>query len=190
MRVLIAVDCSEVSAEVLAAAAQLLSPADEIHIVRVVDPSEERETVSFGSGPMAVSPREMGTASGASYHSGLVHHVPAETGVQATERVHAERLYDLERLARAVLPADFNWRADVVTGKNVAETIVQTAVEIEANGIAMGTRGRGGVRHALLGSVAEDVIRTASVPVLVVREGTHVPRRNGAVLELVPPISC
>ena len=123
-------------------------------------------------------------------HTGSVLHVPAETAIQATERVRAERLHDLERLARAVLPADFNWQAAVVTGTNVAESILQTAVEIEANGIAMGTRGRGGVRHALLGSVAEAVIRHATVPVLVVREGTHVPRREGAPVELLPPISC
>jgi nucleotide-binding universal stress UspA family protein len=189
MRVLIAVDCSPVSAEVLAAVAQLLTSSDEIHVLRVLDPAEEHETVSRGSGPVQVVRRDVGTASGGSVPSGMLQHLAAETAGQATERVHAERLSELERLARAVLPADFNWHANVVTGKDVAETIVHTAVALEANGIAMGTRGRGGVRHALLGSVAEAVIRTALVPVLVVREGTHVPRREGAV-ELLPPISC
>lgn len=35
--------------------------------------------------------------------------------------------------------------------------------------IVMGTHGRSGFAHALLGSVAERVVRTASVPVMVVR---------------------
>ena len=125
MRVLVAVDCSEVSAEVLAAAAQLLSASDEIRIVRVVDPSEEHERLP-GQGPDAGRNREVGTPSGGTVHTGSVLHVPAETAIQATERVRAERLHDLERLARAMLPADFNWQAAVVTGTNVAESILQT----------------------------------------------------------------
>ena len=35
--------------------------------------------------------------------------------------------------------------------------------------IVMGTHGRGGVAHALMGSVAEKVVRTAPCPVLTVR---------------------
>jgi nucleotide-binding universal stress UspA family protein len=35
--------------------------------------------------------------------------------------------------------------------------------------IVMGTHGRRGVKHLLLGSVAERVVRTASCPVLTVR---------------------
>jgi nucleotide-binding universal stress UspA family protein len=51
-----------------------------------------------------------------------------------------------------------------------ARTIVEYA---DANGfdlIVMGTHGRGGVAHLLLGSVAERVVRTAFCPVLTVRE--------------------
>jgi nucleotide-binding universal stress UspA family protein len=35
--------------------------------------------------------------------------------------------------------------------------------------IVMGTHGRGGVAHALMGSVAEKVVRSAACPVLTVR---------------------
>ena len=35
--------------------------------------------------------------------------------------------------------------------------------------IVMGTHGRGGVAHALMGSVAEKVVRTAPCPVLTIR---------------------
>ena len=43
-----------------------------------------------------------------------------------------------------------------------------------ADTIAIGTHGRSGLSRALLGSVAEALIRTSSVPVLVVRDGMRV----------------
>lgn len=42
------------------------------------------------------------------------------------------------------------------------------ARQLEADLVVMGTHGRKGVARALLGSVAEKVVRTASVPVLTV----------------------
>jgi nucleotide-binding universal stress UspA family protein len=48
--------------------------------------------------------------------------------------------------------------------------IVELAREKRADLIAMGTHGRRGISHLLLGSVAEHVVRTAQCPVLTVRE--------------------
>jgi universal stress protein A len=50
-----------------------------------------------------------------------------------------------------------------------ALTIVEHAARGRADLIVMGTHGRTGVSHLLLGSVAEHVVRTATCPVLVVR---------------------
>lgn len=50
-----------------------------------------------------------------------------------------------------------------------AEDIVKAADREHVNLIVMGTHGWTGVRHLLLGSVAEKVLRTATCPVLVVR---------------------
>jgi nucleotide-binding universal stress UspA family protein len=47
--------------------------------------------------------------------------------------------------------------------------ILACAEEAEANLIVMGTHGRKGVSHAVLGSVAERVVREAKCPVLIVR---------------------
>jgi nucleotide-binding universal stress UspA family protein len=47
-------------------------------------------------------------------------------------------------------------------------TILDTAEEVEAGMIVMGTHGRHGLPRALLGSVAEKVVRTAHCPVLTV----------------------
>jgi len=50
-------------------------------------------------------------------------------------------------------------------------TIVDAAVELDCQMIIMGTHGRSGLAHLLLGSVAEYVVRHSKVPVLTVR--TH-----------------
>jgi len=56
----------------------------------------------------------------------------------------------------------------LVRGISAAETITESAKELECDLVVMGTHGRRGLRHLLLGSVAEHVVRTASVPVLTV----------------------
>jgi nucleotide-binding universal stress UspA family protein len=50
-----------------------------------------------------------------------------------------------------------------------ARDIVDLAGSANFDLIVMGTHGRGGISHALLGSVAEKVVRRASCPVLTVR---------------------
>ena len=57
------------------------------------------------------------------------------------------------------------------------EAIVHLAEEIDADLIVMGSRGFGGLRRALLGNIADSVVRHAHCPVLVVRptEGVSSP---------------
>lgn len=49
-----------------------------------------------------------------------------------------------------------------------ATAIVYRAKETQCNLIVMGTHGRTGFKHVLIGSVAENVVRTAACPVLTV----------------------
>jgi nucleotide-binding universal stress UspA family protein len=66
------------------------------------------------------------------------------------------------------------------TGGTVAEAhlrlgrpddqIIKVGEEVDAGLIVMGSKGHGGVRRALMGSVSDSVIRHAHCPVLVVRE--------------------
>ena len=51
----------------------------------------------------------------------------------------------------------------------VAETIVRFAREGNIDKIVMGTHGRGGLLELLLGSVAHEVLKNATVPVLLVK---------------------
>jgi len=60
-------------------------------------------------------------------------------------------------------------RAALRTGVAYQE-IVTLAVDERADLIVIGTHGRGGIDRALLGSVADRVIRLAPCPVLTVRE--------------------
>jgi nucleotide-binding universal stress UspA family protein len=50
------------------------------------------------------------------------------------------------------------------------QEIVRLAEEVGAGLIVTGSRGRGGVRRALMGSVSDSVVRHAHCPVLVVRK--------------------
>ena len=59
-----------------------------------------------------------------------------------------------------------------ITAHFPAEAITETAEKLRADLIVMGTRGLSGIKHVLLGSVAERTIRTASCPVLTVKNGS------------------
>jgi nucleotide-binding universal stress UspA family protein len=80
-----------------------------------------------------------------------------------------------ERLQRVLTPAEqVELRPDLdVRAGNPAKEIVDYAKERQADLIVMGTHGRTMVSHALLGSVAEKVVRTAPCPVLTVRNSAY-----------------
>jgi len=57
----------------------------------------------------------------------------------------------------------------VVEVGDVRDVALAQAERLPADLIVMGTNGRTGLRHLLIGSVAEDVVRRAPVPVLTIR---------------------
>jgi nucleotide-binding universal stress UspA family protein len=54
-----------------------------------------------------------------------------------------------------------------------AREIIDVARSLPSDLIVISTHGRSGLKHVLLGSVAEQVVRHAPCPVLVVRESEH-----------------
>jgi nucleotide-binding universal stress UspA family protein len=60
-------------------------------------------------------------------------------------------------------------RAVLETSDQPADEITRYAKQAEIDLIVMGTHGREGLAHLLVGSVAERVVRTASCPVLTVK---------------------
>ena len=66
-----------------------------------------------------------------------------------------------------------------------ADLIVAMAEDIDAELIIVGTHGRRGLKRLMLGSVAEEIMRAASCPVLVMR-----PRRRDPHPEMMPEPPC
>lgn len=95
------------------------------------------------------------------------------------EKEHRRQLAELTAGAddarRTVMENDADARKGIhitphlVRGLAPGETIVETASNLASDLIVTGTHGRRGLSHLLLGSVAERVVRTSSVPVLTVR---------------------
>ena len=83
------------------------------------------------------------------------------------ERALEEGKARLERCRDAVVAGSLPIVATVRMG-HVAQTIVDYARNVGADLIVMGTHGRTGVAHFILGSVAERVVRLAPCPVLTV----------------------
>ena len=63
----------------------------------------------------------------------------------------------------------------VIEVGDVRDVVLEHSKTERADMIVMGTNGRKGLRHLLIGSVAEDIVRRSSVPVLTIRspEETH-----------------
>lgn len=94
-------------------------------------------------------------------------------GVAESPDARSARLADArERLAHRTATHDAGSASattEVIVGRS-AETIVRYATDGGFDLIVMGTHGRNGVAHLLMGSVAEHVIRAAPCPVMTVRD--------------------
>jgi nucleotide-binding universal stress UspA family protein len=81
---------------------------------------------------------------------------------EAARRDLNAQITDDDRQSFTVIPT-------VESAANIADAIVKYAKANEIDLIVTGTHGRGMVKHFLMGSVAERVVRTAPCPVLTVR---------------------
>jgi nucleotide-binding universal stress UspA family protein len=94
-----------------------------------------------------------------------VGYVPTDDTLGKLEEAAKQRL---EQSVRHASDASIVARARIEHG-NPHQEIVRTANEEAADLIVLGTHGRRGFQRFLLGSVAERVVRSASMPVLTVR---------------------
>jgi nucleotide-binding universal stress UspA family protein len=78
-----------------------------------------------------------------------------------------------QRLAKAIPAEDRAGATVVCTIASPYPEILRYAGEHSIDLIVMGTHGRGGVTHMLLGSITEKVVRRAPCPVLTVRHPQH-----------------
>lgn len=122
--------------------------------------------------------RELGKSAGPA-HLILVHAYFAPLEMQALgidgpnkvlAAIEAKASDDLEKLLTGLQDAGISAEYAVLQGAP-DHVISKLARDKHVDMIVMGTRGRGGVAHALLGSVAERVLRTAPCAVMTVKPG-------------------
>jgi len=102
----------------------------------------------------------------------LYHTYPAAYGLEGAwlPPIKPEDLEGEWRWFLSGLPSleKLTWEKRTEEGR-AANTIVRLAEESQVDLIVMGTHGRSGLAHMLLGSVAEEVVRYAACPVLTIR---------------------
>ena len=138
--VVAAVDFSDVSPDVVAAAVGLASGADAtVWLVHVAAP--DPDFAGYSTGPQEVR----------------------DAVADALRADHRE----LEALARSAAVPGVRVEPLMVRGPTV-DTLVAKAADLAADVIVVGSHGRGALLRAVLGSVSEGVVRRAGRPVLIV----------------------
>jgi len=139
MKILIAVDDSQFSAEVVRATiAQFRTEGTEVRVLHVLQ-------------PVAPAPPQM---------------APGYAPELEVQKKPADEL--VERMANQLRSAGFKANSAVEIG-DIRETIIDSAADWGANLIVVGSHGQRGLQRFLLGSVAEFVARHAKCSVEVVR---------------------
>ncbi len=75
----------------------------------------------------------------------------------------------MERIRSARFPAGTKVETKIHPGPHAAQAIAETAEKEQVEAIIMTSHGRTGLGRFFLGSVTEKVLRTVSLPVLIVR---------------------
>lgn len=141
--VIVCTDGSEAATEAAAAGLKVVAPADRAVLATVIEAPDHSLVTGTGFAGGTMSPQEL-------------------DNMQAAERSAAE--HALERAA-ATLGLE-HAELEVLEG-NPGDALCKFASALGAAAIVMGSRGRGGVRRALLGSVSDYVIRNAPCPVVI-----------------------
>jgi nucleotide-binding universal stress UspA family protein len=94
--------------------------------------------------------------------------VPPVAEIELWEQLKAAAEKQMARLTELYRDSGVEIEAQVIEGTPFVE-IIRFADGEKADLIVMGSHGRTGVRHLLMGSVAEKVSRKASCPVLIIK---------------------
>ncbi len=93
----------------------------------------------------------------------------AQTEVEPAELQHQAQ-HQLDEEVRSVQEAGGTVKEAHLRQGKADEEVVELAERMGIGLIVMGSRGRGRIRRALMGSVSESVVRHAHCPVTIVRE--------------------
>lgn len=101
-----------------------------------------------------------------------VHALSVLEEIEKSDQLRSDAEAEAERAVEAVVEEGTQSRVEVVTEirKGMPENeILNYAEEHDVDLIVVGTHGRTGLDRMIIGSVAEDVLRNAPVPVVTVR---------------------
>ena len=141
-KILCPVDLSELSRSALTEALELAKNDGTVHLLHVIEPQ-------------------------AGAHRGEAW--PAEQSMETQVGRARGALAVWQREVEAVLPGRVTGEVKPGGGGAPADEVIRAAGDGGYDLVVMGTHGRRGIRHLVLGSVAEAVVRGAPCSVLVVR---------------------
>ncbi len=145
-KILCPIDFSEVTGEILRYTAEIAKRFDaEIHLFHVIP--------------------------NLNYFSPYESFLTPENLVAIERNIEKEVSKDFDKAVKAIDPALPVTRV-IKTGVTFVE-IIDYIREVGIDLCVMGTHGRSGVEHILIGSVAEKVVRKAPCPVLTIRPESH-----------------
>ena len=111
--------------------------------------------------------------------TGIGGSVYAELALGMRDQIHEEAQAYLAAVRESLQTADVDVRMQVAEGDPAADVILQIVDELGVDTIVMSTHGRTGLSRWVFGSVAERVLRSASVPVLLIRAAAPAPAPGG-----------
>jgi nucleotide-binding universal stress UspA family protein len=141
--ILLCTDGSEGAINALSAGFALLKPAERVLVITVVDDGDPTLITGSGLAGGVMTQREFDELEQASEADGRA---IAEQTAAALGIVNAE--IQVERGA-------------------AGSALCRVAAELSASAMVIGSRGRGGIKRALLGSVSDYVVRNAPCPVVI-----------------------
>lgn len=165
-RILIPLDGSEFREQALSLVNQVFDPVSSEILLLLVDSSWgiSNENVSYYyalAGDMWYYPMDD----------------VVEQSLEERERFRAELSARLQREVVKLRKAGYTVYTRLRTGE-LASTIVREAQDWNADVIAMATHGRTGLNRLLYGSVADQVLRKSSVPVMMMRPPMPLPHQS------------
>ena len=143
MTVLMCTDGSALATTALQRGLEVVGPRDRIVIATVVELTHPVDVVGGGHAGGVVSPAEADQA-------------------DTKSRLDGQRLLD-----QTVTDLALSGVETVVLDGQPGPALCDLAATLPASVIVLGTRGRSGLRRAMLGSVSDHVVRSAPCPVVV-----------------------
>ena len=163
-RILVPLDGSRVSSHALSYAIDIAKRyQSELIIIRVVPPA----TVVSSS-----TATEIGIDPAAARIAVQSARIQDRANVERTQKY-------LRRKLRTLTSKGIEGTYHVAVGEP-GKSIIRHSAEIKADLIVMMTSGKGGLKRAILGSVADEVVRKAGVPVLLLPKQRRQGRRKGS----------